>query len=93
MSILMTSLNEIYSFNPCADGWNTILAARGATAPNDELFPLKEALSSKQEPHLLQTEDYPEYILAKRIERRLKTSNKLRAQWETDPQSGETIKY
>jgi hypothetical protein len=46
MSTLMTSLDEIRSFNPCASGWKAILAGRNKTEADSELFPLVECVES-----------------------------------------------
>jgi hypothetical protein len=44
MAILMTSLAEIKSFNPCEDGWRRIVTYRGEGANVEELFPLVNCL-------------------------------------------------
>lgn len=41
---LMTSLNEIKSFNPCDSGWFRILSSRDKITPDGELFPLTEGV-------------------------------------------------
>ena len=42
--ILMTSLDEIKSFNPCVSGWKDILAGRNEISVTAELFPLVECV-------------------------------------------------
>ncbi len=44
--ILYTSLDEIKSFNPCADGWRNILKGQGKTESDSVLFPLIDCLES-----------------------------------------------
>ena len=44
--ILMTSLTEIASFNPCVSGWRDILKGQGKTKADDVPFPLKDCLKS-----------------------------------------------
>ena len=45
--MITISLNQIKAHNPCDDGWETILAARGGdNADYDEQFPLSSALDS-----------------------------------------------
>ena len=45
--MITISLNQIKAHNPCDDGWETILAARGGeSADYDEQFPLSFALDS-----------------------------------------------
>jgi len=43
---LTTSLTEIYSFHPCADGWKKILRSRGKTAADSVEFPLVDCCKS-----------------------------------------------
>lgn len=45
-----------------------------------------------QRPYLCVPADYEEYSLAHDLQRRLDMSIKLRNQWVTDPQTGETIR-
>jgi len=44
--MITISLNQIKAKDPCQDGWETILAARGKDADYDEQFPLSFALDS-----------------------------------------------
>lgn len=45
-----------------------------------------------QEPNLFDPEDYDEFHLARDIERRLRISRVLSAQWTTHPQTGEPVR-
>ena len=44
--MLMTSLAEIKSFNPCLSGWKAILKGRGKTQADALYFPLVECVES-----------------------------------------------
>ena len=43
---LMTSLDEIKSFNPCSEGWKDILKGQKKTKADSVLFPLVDCLNS-----------------------------------------------
>jgi hypothetical protein len=45
-----------------------------------------------QEPDLCKAEDFEHYALARDIERRATRAEKLRAQWATHPQTGESVR-
>lgn len=44
--MICTTLNAIRAHNPCADGWATLLAHLGKTAPDNEPLPLVTILDS-----------------------------------------------
>ena len=44
--MLMTSLDEIKSFDPCQEGWKKILKGQGKTCSDGVLFPVSAALES-----------------------------------------------
>jgi len=44
--VLLTSLAEIWSFNPCNDGWDTILGGQKKLEADRVLFPILEAVES-----------------------------------------------
>lgn len=44
--MLMTSLNEIKSFNPCTSGWEAILLGQSKKTSDEVLFPLVDAVNS-----------------------------------------------
>jgi hypothetical protein len=46
MTQLMTSLAEIYSYNPCPEGWSTILKAHNKTTADNISFPLVDTVES-----------------------------------------------
>lgn len=46
MTQINISLNKIFASDPCKGGWEAILKGRGKAAPDDEEFPLSEALES-----------------------------------------------
>jgi len=43
---LMTSLNEIKSFNPCSSGWKDVLKGQSKTEPDDVQFSLVSCVDS-----------------------------------------------
>ena len=45
-TVLLTSLSEIKSFDPCYSGWKNILKGQGKTQADDVLFPLIDCLES-----------------------------------------------
>ena len=45
-TVLLTSLSEIKSFDPCCSGWKNILKGQGKTQADDVLFPLIDCLES-----------------------------------------------
>jgi len=45
-SVLLTSLDEIYSFDPCNSGWDAILKGQNKTEPDSVQFPILDAMKS-----------------------------------------------